>query len=77
MTYQGTTLLSQRLFWSRRGDVACEAHAPAADSERWLQESWSAIPESAAPRHGLIYQCPQCARDGRVHRHVGRTLQAR
>jgi hypothetical protein len=58
------------LFWSRRGDVACGSHAPDSDSERWGAEGWCSIPESARSRHGLTYQCPRCAPDGRLHRHI-------
>jgi hypothetical protein len=58
------------LFWSRRGDVACYSHAPDSHSERWQTEGWCSIPEAENRRHGLAYQCPRCAPDGRVHRHM-------
>ena len=48
-----------RLFWSRRGEIACATHAPAADSERWKDEQWTAI----APNPGyqqIVYQCQYC-----------------
>ena len=47
-----THSMSDTLFWSRRGDVACGSHAPGRDSERWRAEGWSPIPESAM-RHRL------------------------
>lgn len=62
--------LSDRLFWSRRGEIACTSHAPDACSERWQADGWCSIPESAHRRHGLAYQCPRCAPDGRAYRHV-------
>jgi hypothetical protein len=65
--------MSGTLFWSKRGDVACESHAPQSDSERWRAEGWCSIPASANGRHGLMYQCPHCAADGRSHRHIRET----
>jgi hypothetical protein len=62
--------MSDTLFWSKRGEVACPSHAPDFHSERWQAESWCAIPESASRRHGLEYQCPRYAPDGRSHRHI-------
>src|SRR5687768_2899504 len=59
------------LFWSKRGEVACQAHAPTFDAHRWQAEGWCAIPE-AARRQRLPYQCPRCAADGRMHRHAHR-----
>jgi hypothetical protein len=57
----------QRLYWSKRGAVACDTHAPDPSSEQWLSESWRRIPDDANGRHGLRYQCPRCAPDGRPH----------
>jgi hypothetical protein len=62
--------MSDSLFWSKRGHVACGSHAPDNHSERWQTEGWCPIPEIANGRHGLIYQCPHCAPDGRPHRHI-------
>ena len=28
------------LYWSNKGEVACEAHAPDQDSDRWVREGW-------------------------------------
>lgn len=65
-----TEPMSETLFWSKRGDVACAVHAPEAESERWRAEGWCRIPTSAIRRRGLEYQCPRCAPDGRPHRHI-------
>jgi hypothetical protein len=65
---EGST--SDALFWSRRGQVACGAHAPDVQSERWQIDGWCEIPAEASKRHGLAYQCPRCAPDGRLHRHI-------
>lgn len=65
-------MVADTLFWSKRGDVACRSHAPDFHSERWQVERWCPIPARASRRHGLEYQCPHCAPDGRPHRHVVR-----
>jgi len=67
--------MSDTLFWSKRGDVACESHAPDAGSERWKAEGWCSIPASANGRHGLTYQCPHCASDGRSYRPISETAR--
>ena len=28
------------LFWSKRGEIGCERHAPAEQSTRWVNEGW-------------------------------------
>jgi hypothetical protein len=61
---------SDTLFWSKRGDIACPVHAPDPASDRWRLEAWRSIPDQANGRHGLAYQCPRCAPDGRRHRHI-------
>jgi len=61
--------MSDMLFWSKRGDVACGSHAPDQGSDRWQAAEWCSMPESAKRRYGLTYQCPRCAPDGRPHRH--------
>jgi len=65
------------LFWSKRGDVACRIHAPDPQSDRWNSEVWCQIPVEANGRHGLEYQCPRCAPDGRSHRRVSNGDQRR
>jgi hypothetical protein len=62
--------LSDTLFWSKRGDVACRIHAPDPQSDRWKIDNWCEIPGEVSKRHGLAYQCPRCAPDGRLHRHL-------
>jgi CheY-like chemotaxis protein len=55
-----------RLFWSRRGEVACLSHAPLADSERWRAEGWTLIPHGAG-KGRIAYQCQHCpGRNGPV-----------
>ena len=54
------------LFWSRKGEVACREHAPAADSQRWTTEGWRAIEPADAPR--LRYQCQHCSKRAVQHR---------
>lgn len=49
------------LYWSRGGMVTCPAHTPAADEPIWRIEGWSALPEDAQGRHGLVFQCQECA----------------
>jgi CheY-like chemotaxis protein len=46
------------LFWSKRGEIACERHAPAEQSERWNAEGWQRLPELEGRR--IIYQCQHC-----------------
>jgi CheY-like chemotaxis protein len=45
-----------QLFWSRRGNVACQAHTP--DLARWRLEGWAPILRVA--RNGVVYQCQYC-----------------
>jgi two-component system response regulator len=47
------------LFWSRRGEVACDVHAPPPASDRWVNERWTAIPAGAG-RDRVSYQCQHC-----------------
>jgi CheY-like chemotaxis protein len=49
------------LFWSRRGAVACSAHAPAPTGPEWQRDQWTAVPLDANTR--LTYQCQHCAAD--------------
>jgi hypothetical protein len=44
-------------------------HAPDPNSEQWQADVWRRIPDESNGRHGLPYQCPRCAPDGRMHRH--------
>ena len=54
-----------RLYWSIRGEVACETHAPDPDDPRWTREGWAPIPVSSGQVRGTRYQCQHCAADGR------------
>ena len=53
---------ASRLFWSRRGEIACASHAPEADSSRWRDERWAPIPPTDS--HRIAYQCQHCPGDG-------------
>jgi hypothetical protein len=57
------------LYWSIRGEVACDEHAPATDDPRWTSEGWTPIPLSSADVKGMRYQCQHCAADGRAITH--------
>lgn len=56
---QGDAPTVSRLFWSRRGEIACATHAPAPDSERWKSELWTAIPPNPGYQQ-IVYQCQYC-----------------
>ena len=55
------------LLWSKRGCVACEEHAPAPGSERWLAEGWTWIPHFAG-KNKIEYCCQQCDQGPIRHR---------
>ena len=61
------SVLVEELFWSRRGEVACGAHAPVPASERWAAERWRAIPAGAG-RDRVLYQCQHCSGSPIGHR---------
>jgi hypothetical protein len=48
------------LFWSKRGAIACGAHAPAADSDRWREDGWQPVPHEHAPYSTKTFQCQFC-----------------
>jgi len=52
------------LFWSKRGDVACAAHAPDVADPRWKAEQWKPL-RIARPNH--LYQCQYCHRSPVAH----------
>ena len=54
------------LYWSIRGEVACDDHAPDVDNQRWTTEGWEPIPISSGRVIGTRYQCRHCASDGRA-----------
>jgi hypothetical protein len=53
------------LFWSKRGEVACERHAPEKDAERWRDEQWTLL---RPLRQRLTYQCQHCNGDVPISR---------
>jgi CheY-like chemotaxis protein len=55
------------LLWSRRGEVACQAHAPDVASKRWHDEQWDALPRNAGMGR-VQYQCQHCAKSPVGHR---------
>jgi hypothetical protein len=58
------------LYWSVNGEVACEAHAPESDDQRWDDEGWQPIPASAGRFRGPRYQCQHCVASGRSVVHL-------
>ena len=54
----------QILFWSRRGFVACEGHAPRAGSPEWREDGWAPIP-TLAGKNRVEYRCQFCG-DGPI-----------
>jgi DNA-directed RNA polymerase subunit M/transcription elongation factor TFIIS len=55
-----------QLYWSRRGEVACEAHAPIGNHLRWTSERWRPVDQR---EHRLRLQCQTC--------HAGSPIQRR
>ena len=51
------------LYWSKRGDTACDAHAPKADPKRWTLEGWRRADDSRRP-----LQCARCHNGASVKR---------
>jgi CheY-like chemotaxis protein len=48
----------QTLFWSRKGAIACEQHAPDRRDPRWAAEGWQPVPD--IPGRRVTYQCQLC-----------------
>jgi|SRR5688572_3933476 len=55
------------LLWSRRGGVACEAHAPGRETAEWVTEGWAWIPRFAG-KSKIEYSCQQCNGGPIAHR---------
>ena len=55
------------LFWSKRGIVACFAHAPLAESETWHVEGWQQVP-AWRRNQATPLQCQFCHGRPYVHR---------
>ena len=51
-------MTQQKLFWSRKGEIACLQHAPSGDHNRWTAEGWQEIAHS--PGRRVKYQCQHC-----------------
>ena len=58
--------MPSKLYWSKKGEVACANHAPAADSERWTTEGWRPI--LASDGNSGLYRCQHCEGTPRVSR---------
>lgn len=54
------------LYWSIRGEVACDEHAPDTTDPRWFVEGWAPVPLSSGSSRSHRYQCQHCATDGRA-----------
>jgi CheY-like chemotaxis protein len=53
------------LLWSKRGEIACEQHAPAEQSDRWVSEGWQRLRELEGRR--ITYQCQHCDKRAILH----------
>jgi hypothetical protein len=62
---------------ARERDKAAEKDLAGSDNCPGYDEAWCQIPVEANGRHGLEYQCPRCAPDGRSHRRVSNGDQRR
>ncbi len=60
----------EALYWSKRGEVACVAHAPKQGGPRWSRERWLPL---QSIQH-VEYQCQHCY--GGPIRHVARRTSA-
>ena len=60
-----------RLYWSVRGEVACDAHAPEPTDPRWYVEGWQRLPVRAPRGRRTRYECQHC---GRASGAAGRRL---
>jgi hypothetical protein len=63
---------TDELFWAKRGEVACAAHAPALVEPRWQGDGWERL---RAPGRRLLYRCQHChaTRLGRIARDAARS----
>ena len=74
ITPDGAEAAGGRLLWSRRGEVACAAHAPDIGSQRWHDEHWAVIPRHA--KRTILYQCQHCSGSAVGHRKRGTADEA-
>ena len=56
--------ITPRLYWSNRGEVACETHAPDPRESRWFVEGWQLMPSRAQRSRKATYQCQHCGGAG-------------
>ena len=54
------------LYWSIKGDVACETHTPETSDPRWITEYWAPVPAHRKRIDSERLQCQHCAKDGRA-----------
>jgi hypothetical protein len=52
---------STGLYWSIRGHVACNQHAPLVEDPRWGIEGWAPPPSSSQNVRSQRYQCQYCS----------------
>ena len=58
------------LYWSTRGDVACDEHAPDVCDPRWNAETWKPL-IPVHPTKRPMYCCQDCNGGPLVHRRRG------
>lgn len=51
-------MLDELLYWSKRGEIGCRAHAPSPGSDRWRDEGWQPMPDFGVRM--ARYQCQHC-----------------
>jgi len=51
--------MTRTLFWSRKGEIGCEQHAPDTKDPRWQAEGWQPIAD--VPGRRVTYQCQHCS----------------
>ena len=61
------------VFWSKRGIVACEMHAPTVESDEWRTQGWQQVPR-LRQGNATELQCQFC--HGRPYVHHTRERQA-
>ena len=52
--------MTTRLYWSNRGEVACESHAPDPSDPRWSVEGWQLMPLRVYRALTSSYRCQHC-----------------
>jgi len=62
------------LFWSKRGVVACDTHAPRLDSDEWRTQGWQQVPAWRGSINTKVLQCQFC--HGKPYLPHGREIRA-